>query len=263
MGQEYIDGKPRYESWRDTHVRFGGPLVADLLLACLNEDILPVVPSQGSVGASGDLAPLAHVALALIGEGEAVQGARALSGPQVPAAAGREPLTLEAGLAHLASAPFDGIELDVDLKLPGYELRVVEALRALGLIERALVSSQYIESLVRIRRAEPGLRLGWSVPRAARDYTRSALWALPALTALEVFKRALPSRAAASVAAGRCDAVMAHWRVVTPRLVRALEGAGGELYVWTVDDAERIAALAALGVTGVITNDPRLFGERG
>ena len=30
MGQEYIDGKPRYESWRDTHVRFGGPLVADL-----------------------------------------------------------------------------------------------------------------------------------------------------------------------------------------------------------------------------------------
>jgi glycerophosphoryl diester phosphodiesterase len=35
--------------------------------------------------------------------------------------------------------------------------------------------------------------------------------------------------------------------------------AGGELYVWTVDDAEQIRALAELGVTGIITNDPRLF----
>ena len=40
----------------------------------------------------------------------------------------------------------------------------------------------------------------------------------------------------------------------------AVRGAGGELYVWTVDDAQRIAWLERLGVTGVITNDPRLFG---
>jgi histidine ammonia-lyase len=84
------------------------PLVADLLLALLNEDVLPVVPSQGSVGASGDLAPLAHVALALIGEGEAVQGSRALAGAQVPSAAGLEPLSLEAkeGLALLNGTQF-------------------------------------------------------------------------------------------------------------------------------------------------------------
>ena len=42
-----------------------------MLLALLNADVLPVIPAQGSVGASGDLAPLAHLALALIGEGEA------------------------------------------------------------------------------------------------------------------------------------------------------------------------------------------------
>jgi glycerophosphoryl diester phosphodiesterase len=52
---------------------------------------------------------------------------------------------------------------------------------------------------------------------------------------------------------------MAHWALVTPRLVDAVGGAGGELYVWTVDDARRIEALERLGVTGVITNDPRLF----
>ena len=52
---------------------------------------------------------------------------------------------------------------------------------------------------------------------------------------------------------------MAHWMLVSPRLAQAVGEAGGQLYVWTVDDAERIASLEALGVDGVITNDPRLF----
>jgi hypothetical protein len=43
--------------------------------------------------------------------------------------------------------------------------------------------------------------------------------------------------------------------------VRALRDVGGDLYVWTVDDPARIRALEAAGVTGVITNDPRLFSE--
>ena len=59
----------------------------------------------------------------------------------------RDPLTLEEGLTHLASDAFEGIEFDVDLKLPGYELRVVEALRAQGILGRALISTQYRESL--------------------------------------------------------------------------------------------------------------------
>ena len=54
---------------------------------------------------------------------------------------------------------------------------------------------------------------------------------------------------------------MAHWRLVTPRLVRAIRAAGGELYVWTVDELPRLRSLEALGVTGVITNDPRLFDQ--
>jgi glycerophosphoryl diester phosphodiesterase len=52
---------------------------------------------------------------------------------------------------------------------------------------------------------------------------------------------------------------MAHWRLVSPALVQAVARAGGELYVWTVDDAARIRTLEAMGVTGVITNDPRIF----
>jgi glycerophosphoryl diester phosphodiesterase len=52
---------------------------------------------------------------------------------------------------------------------------------------------------------------------------------------------------------------MAHWRLVTPRLVRAVADAGGELYVWTVDELPLMRRLQDLGVTGVISNDPRLF----
>src|SRR5579884_1793212 len=59
--------------------------------------------------------------------------------------ASREPLTLDEGLAYLASQPFDGIGFIVDLKLPGYEREVVEALREHGLVERALISTQYRE----------------------------------------------------------------------------------------------------------------------
>ena len=73
--------------------------------------------------------------------------------------------TLEDGLAHLASSPFDGVELDVDLKLPGYEQRVIDALREHGLVERTLISSNWMRSLITIRELEPKLRLGWSVPR--------------------------------------------------------------------------------------------------
>jgi len=69
----------------------------------------------------------------------------------------------------------------------------------------------------------------------------------------------LPRRVRAALRAGRFDAIMAHWRVVSNALVRAVAEGGGELYVWTVDDAARIAKLTAMGVDGIITNDPRLF----
>jgi glycerophosphoryl diester phosphodiesterase len=169
--------------------------------------------------------------------------------------------TLEEGLAHLAAEAFADVELDVDLKLPGYEARVVDALRAFGLVERALISSQYMRSLVVLRRLEPALRLGWSVPRVRRDYTQSWLYRLPAYSALVYMRRRLPDLARAHLEAGRCDAVMAQWRLVSPALLETVRAAGGELYVWTVDDARRIRALEAMGVTGVITNDPRLFGS--
>ena len=68
----------------------------ELLLECVARDVLPVVPSRGSVGASGDLAPLAHLALPLVGEGLARIDGEVLPGREALARAGLEPVRLEA-----------------------------------------------------------------------------------------------------------------------------------------------------------------------
>ena len=72
------------------------PEVVELLLECMNRGVLPYVPSRGSVGASGDLAPLAHLALPLVGEGEASFEGERLAGQEALARAGLEPVSLEA-----------------------------------------------------------------------------------------------------------------------------------------------------------------------
>ncbi|MGN6797139.1 MAG: histidine ammonia-lyase [Gaiellaceae bacterium] len=80
----------------------------ELLLECLNRGVLPQVPARGSVGASGDLAPLAHLALPLVGEGKAWFDAELLDGGEALARAGLEPVRLVAkeGLSLINGTQF-------------------------------------------------------------------------------------------------------------------------------------------------------------
>jgi len=91
-------------------------VVVERLLALLDADALPVIPSQGSVGASGDLAPLAHLACALIGVGEIALGRDSLPAGEALARLGLEPLTLgpKEGLALINGTQISAaIALDV------------------------------------------------------------------------------------------------------------------------------------------------------
>ncbi len=143
------------------------------------------------------------------------------------------------------------IELDVDLKLPGYEARVVEALRAHGLRRaHARLDAVHAQPRAAARaRAGAAARLVGAARQArlhALAAVRRARLRVPALRAAAGCRRSPPGH----IAAGRCDAVMCHFQLVTPALLEAVRDAGGELYVWTVDDARRIRSLEALGVTG-------------
>jgi histidine ammonia-lyase len=96
-------------------------VLAERIAALLNAGVTPIVPEVGSVGASGDLAPLAHAALVLLGEGEALVGGERLPGERALAAAGVAPLELEAkeGLSlingtHLMAAEGALVLLDVE-----------------------------------------------------------------------------------------------------------------------------------------------------
>jgi histidine ammonia-lyase len=84
--------------------------VAELLLACLERGVLPEVPSRGSVGASGDLAPLAHLALPLVGEGRASVDGELKTGGEALAGVGLEPVRLQAkeGLSLVNGTQFMG-----------------------------------------------------------------------------------------------------------------------------------------------------------
>jgi glycerophosphoryl diester phosphodiesterase len=173
----------------------------------------------------------------------------------------RQPLTLTEGLDAFASPPLDRVQLDLDLKIAGREDEVVSSLRERGLIGRAAVSTMEVSSLVEIRRLEPELPLGWTVPRITRDWN-SIWWAKPlVIGGLVSLRRRLPGivrRRAPELGVG---SLWAYHPVITARLVRACHEAGIELVAWTVDDLGPMRRLAALGVDGICTNDPRLFAQ--
>lgn len=174
-------------------------------------------------------------------------------------AVSRTPHTLDEGLAHFADAVYDGVELLVDLKTRGYEERVAAALKQHRLEDRVLISTTEESSLELLRRRHPQLAISWTLPRMRRNPLQNPFVALPAIGVLTYVRHALPGVAANRIGRGEIDAITAHWRLVTPRLAEAVRRAGGELYAWTVDEAPRIASLELMGVTGVISNDPRLF----
>jgi glycerophosphoryl diester phosphodiesterase len=176
-------------------------------------------------------------------------------------AARREPLTLDQALDAFTRAPLDQVEIDCDLKIAGREDEVVAALADRGLMQRASISTMEVSSLRVLRELDPGLRLGWTVPRVTRDWN-SVPWAKPlVIGGLISLRRRLPGSVRRQAPELGVHSIWAYDPVITPRLARACHDAGLELIAWTVDDSREMKRLAALGVDGICTNDPRLFAE--
>lgn len=176
-------------------------------------------------------------------------------------AGSREPLTLEQALDAFTRPPLDGVEIDLDLKLTGREDELVDAVREHGLLERAMVSTMYVESLAAIRELEPALRRGWTYPKLTKAWDRKR-WARPlVIVAMLAMRRRLPRLARERLPELDAAAIWVFHALITEPLVEAVHDVGSELIAWTVDDPLRIRALRAIGVDGICSNDPRLLAE--
>ena len=203
------------------------PLLVEMLLGLLNADVLPVVPAQGSVGASGDLAPLAHIGLAMIGEGEAVHGDERLCGADVPRAAGFEPLEMQAkeGLALL-----NGTQLSLALALEGLfqAERLLDASIAAGALTVEGLAGSHAPFDERIHRAS-GLPGQVEVARRLRTLLADS----------EILR-----------SHENCE------RVQDPYAVRCMPQVFGAVE-HTLEHARRVLAAAANGVS----DNPLIFGD--
>jgi glycerophosphoryl diester phosphodiesterase len=171
----------------------------------------------------------------------------------------RAPLALTEALDAFREPPLDQVEIDLDVKLPGREEEMVDALRERGLIERSMISTMEMHTLKRVLELEPGLRRGWTYPKVTKDWT-SKRWAkLPMAAALVGMRARLPGLAADKLPKFGVEAMWVYHPLISPRLARICDLAGVELIAWTVDDARRIDALVEIGVSGICSNDPRLL----
>ena len=176
-------------------------------------------------------------------------------------AASREPLRLTEALDAFLEPPLDQVEIDLDLKLPGREEEVVAAVQERDLLGRAMVSTMEMHSLKRILELEPQLRRGWTFPKTSRDWTKKP-WARPVLPiALQGMRLQLPGLAAQKLPQFGVFAMWVYHPLVSARLARICDLAGVELIAWTVDEERRMRKLVELGVTGLVSNDPRLFAH--
>jgi glycerophosphoryl diester phosphodiesterase len=156
----------------------------------------------------------------------------------------RRCLGLDEALGWLRREAGEGVGLLADLKNPGTERPLVDALRRHGLLERTVVASQCPPILARVRDAEPRVRTAISVAGVlSRRRQRWGAWRDEVLAALR---------------AGRYRALMVHHRLADAALVERVHEAGAEVHAWTVRGPQDARALAGLDLDGIVTTDPRL-----
>ena len=142
-------------------------------------------------------------------------------------------------LAAIRAVLADDALLVVDLKTAGYETEVLAACRDAGVAERCIFSTSEFAALARLN----------EVARTSATLSAGRAWLLPGrrTPAVAMYRRS-----------GARDATVRH-DTVTDDLVEAVHARDGRVYAWTVNTRAGIERMRALGVDGVITDDPRLF----
>lgn len=170
-------------------------------------------------------------------------------------------LTLDEALDAFTETPLDSLKLDLDIKICGREDEIAEAVRSRGLIERTMTSGTEIPTIRALGEIAPELSRGWTIPRVTRDWTKSRIGRPFVLAGMATLRARLPRRVRQEAPALGVEAIWVHHGLASGALARAAHDSGCILVAWTVDDAERMRELAAMGIDGICTNDPRLFAS--
>ena len=134
-------------------------------------------------------------------------------------------------------------------------------LRERDLVGRAMTSTMEVSSVHRLRALAPELRRGWTFPKITRDWRKRPAGRAFAAVALAGLRRRAPAIAARGIERLQPYAMWVFHPVITPRLTAVTRSTGVELIAWTVDDLPTMRRLIDLGVDGICSNDPRLFGQ--
>ena len=170
-----------------------------------------------------------------------------------------EPATLEEVFAYLAErSPETGLLADV--KGGGFERELVEALRRHDLVERSVGCTFGLDTLHALRRLEPSLARSRTYP-PSRVRIRGRRTVIPIVGPVRLAMRlALPFRIGEIVGEAEASATTLDHRLVTRAVVERCHALGVAVFTWTVNDRATLRKLDRLGVDGVITDDPRIFG---
>jgi len=179
------------------------------------------------------------------------------------AAAGRaaQCLTFDQALDAFTEPPLDTLKLDLDIKICGREDEIAEAVRSRGLADRTMTSGTEIQTIRALGELAPELSRGWTIPRVTRDWTKSRIGRPLVLAGMATLRARLPRRVREEASLLGVEAIWVHHGLATRALAQAAHDSDCIFVAWTVDDAERMRELAAMGVDGICTNDPRLFAS--
>jgi glycerophosphoryl diester phosphodiesterase len=147
-----------------------------------------------------------------------------------------------------------GVHLDV--KLPGYEADVVGALRRHGLEDRAVVSTAFAVTSRRIARLAPGLPRAIGYPRDRYGVSRIPWPRQLTKAGAAALRLAMPARVPLLLWVGRANVLSLHHALCSPTAVATAHRLGAPVLAWTVNDPATVRRLAAIGVDGIVSDNP-------
>lgn len=151
--------------------------------------------------------------------------------------------------------------MNIDLKARGGEERLVDVIVQKGVENDVLISSHHSESLRKIKKIEPKIRTGISLPKDPFRLSGNRVNYFPPLQipALWMMRKTLRFWIMRQIEKAEADTVMLYYKLITPGLVETLRSHGFPVFAWTVDDRAAIQRMRAMGVQGIASNHPELL----